>query len=393
MEKSDQSFWNRCISQVISIINNLGSLKFVFLCFIILHFSIGAIVPPLVTSDYERNLFYGRAFWEHGFSVYDKIPLDIDPNYNIGDPTSDLLSYPNTTYDYPTLQLLFWASLAPIPFSSIIAKWVLSSFDIINFFLLYYLLGLHQPINNKEKKQKLPEMLFALSYLLFSIPFSAIEGQSTALTVFFLLLPLSLHPYNKTWSYVSIGLGFHWKYVSVLVLPYLLFKDREEVKLAVSGFLTVVLTMTFLSFPLLFSNFILNYFGFFGNLGKYSGQRPSNPLLLFHLSISSLLSTGIFVLALLYWFGVSLSNETITERMRGIPHRSYWLPFILLLGFLKIYATAFPWYWMWFYACLSILPQKKRRLFIILLGITFAIGLIDFVDMTVGLETFFNYFI
>ncbi|MFX0150766.1 MAG: hypothetical protein ACFFAJ_08310 [Candidatus Hodarchaeota archaeon] len=392
MEKSDQSFYHRYIYQFISIIYNLGSLKFAFLCFIILHFSIGAIVPPLVTSDYERNLFYGRAFWEHGFSVYDKTPLEIDPNYNIGDPTSDLLSYPNTTYDYPTLQLLFWASLAPIPFSSIIAKWVLSSFDIINFFLLYFLLGLHQPINNKEKRNRLPEILFALSYLLFSIPFSAIEGQSTALTVFFLLLPLSLHSYNRTWSYFSIGLGFHWKYVSVLILPYLLFKDREELKLIVFGFLTVVLTIAFLSFPLLFSNFILNYFGFFGNLGEYSGQRPSNPLLLFHPSISSLLSTGVLVLALLYWFGASLSDETITERIRGIPHRSYWLPFILLLGFLKIYATAFPWYWMWFYACLSILPQKERRLFIVLLGITFAIGLIDFVVMTVGLETFINYF-
>ena len=144
MQDSDHIFWNRCSSQLISIIRSLGSFKPVFLFLIILHFSIGAFINPLVTSDFERNLFYGRAFWKqieltgNGFSVYDKTPLEIDQNYDIRDPLSGLLSYPNTTYDYPSLQLLFWAILAPLPFSSIIAKWVLSSFDLINFFLFLH---------------------------------------------------------------------------------------------------------------------------------------------------------------------------------------------------------------------------------------------------------------
>jgi hypothetical protein len=391
MQDSDYTFWNRCSSQLISIIRSLGSFKAVFLFLIILHFSIGAIFTPLVTSDFERNLFYGRAFWKHGFSVYDKTPLEIDRNYDIRDPLSGLLSYPNTTYDYPTLQLLFWAILAPLPFSSIIAKWVLSSFDLINFFLLYFLLGLNNPSNNQGEKHKLPEVLFTLSYLLFSIPFSAIEGQSTALTVFFLLLPLCLHTNNKTWSYISIGLGFNWKYVSVLVLPYFLLKDRKEVKFAIICFFTMIFTIVLFSFPLLFSDYILHYFGFIGNLGAYSGQKPSNPLLLFYPSISSLLSTGILLLALLYWIGMFSSNETIIHKLKGISRRSYWVPFISLLGFLKIYNTAFPWYWMWFYACFTVLPQKERRLFVILSGITFAIGLIDFVILTVGLESFLDY--
>lgn len=396
MQDSDQSFWSQLSSQIISIIKSLGSFKIAFLILIIMHFSIGAIFTPLVTSDFERNLFYGRAFWKHGFKVYDMTPLDIaGQNYNIRDPLSGLLSYPNTTYDYPSLQLLFWAFLAPLPFSSIIVKWVLSSFDLINFFLLYSLLGLNNPSKNNYNqggRHKLPEMLFTLSYLLFSISFSAIEGQSTALTVFFLLIPLYTHSNHKMWSYISIGLGFNWKYVSFLILPYLLLKDREDVKLALIGFLGMISTIVLFSFPLFFSDYILHYFGFIGNLGAYSGQQPSNPLLLSYPSVSSLLSTGILLLALLYWLGMFSSNETIIYKLKGISNRSYWVPFIALLGFLKIYNTAFPWYWMWFYACLAILPQKERRIFVIFLGITFAIGLVDFVIMTIGLESFLDYF-
>ena len=114
------------IQQILDLmVKNLGSLKYVFLAFIILHIVLGAIVTPLFSSDFERNIFYGEAFWEHGFQVYDLTPLEIDPNYSIGDPTSGILAYENTTYDYPTIQLLFWAGMVLLPFPQITIKWVL----------------------------------------------------------------------------------------------------------------------------------------------------------------------------------------------------------------------------------------------------------------------------
>ena len=256
----------------------------------------------------------------------------------------------------------------------------------MNYFVLYSLL-------KKRTEYPIFEKGLALSYLLFSIPFSAIEGQSTAITISFLFLPLILHKHYQIFSYLSIGIGFHWKYVSVLILPYLLILDREVIKKALLGFLTVVGSILVLSFPLFYSNFILRYFIFFGNLGEYSGQVPSNPLYLFHPSISSLLSSGILILALIYWIGYLPKDDTNEINLQGMAHRSYWFPFILLLIFLKIYTTAFPWYWMWFYPCLAILPFKDRKFFTILLGVTFAIGLIDFVQMTVGFTTFFGFFI
>jgi hypothetical protein len=390
MEKSNHSVSYIIYHSLSSPIKELGSLKWIFIVLIITHMLIGALIPPLVTSDYERNLFYGNAFWEYGFKVYDMTPIQIDPNYQIGDPTSNLLSYPNTTYDYPTIQLLFWAGISILPLSNILGKWILSCFDIFNFFMIYHIL---RRKDERSKELEIPEKLLPLSYLFLSIPFSASEGQSTALTITFLLLSLGLHSKYKYWGYLSVGLGFHWKYVSVIVLPYLVIKDRGSMRDVIYGLIVIILSVLFLSFPLLFSDFILNYFGFFGRLGEYSGQSPSNNLLLFHICISSLLSTFILVIGFFNLFGVSISGKKVEISLNDLMERAYWIPFLILLSFLKIYSTAFPWYWMWFYPLIIIFPTKERRFYTKLLGITFVIGLIDFIDMTVGLMTFLGYFL
>ena len=373
-------------------VKNLGNLKYIFLAFIFLHVLLGAIFTPLFTSDFERNMFYGQAFWKHGFEVYDLTPLDIDPNYSIGDPTSGLLAYENTTYDYPTIQLLFWAGMVLLPFPQITIKWVLSFFDVLNYVLLFVLLKRNSSDGNPDNEMNNFEKVFLLGYLLFAIPFSAIEGQSTSITILFLLLPLVLYTYKPHASYIAIGVGFHWKYVSFLVLPYILLRDYQYWKRMLTGLVALTLTILFLSFPLLFSNFILNYFGFFGNLRLYSGQIPSNPLLLTELYISSVISTGILLLGLFLWLKPIFEEKRISFDFQGVLQRAYWLPLLFLLMFLKIYATAFPWYWLWFYPLLAIFPERERRILTLLFIGTFAFGVIDFIDMTVGLETFLGYF-
>ncbi|UCG02181.1 MAG: hypothetical protein JSW11_21640 [Candidatus Heimdallarchaeota archaeon] len=389
MQNSNRSLLHHCYSHLFTIIDDLGSLKYLIPFFLLVHFTLALFIPPLVTSDFERNLFYGKYFWEYGFSVYDMTPLEIDPLYNVRDTLTGEYSYPNTTYDYPTIQLLFWAGLSILPFSSVIAKWFLSCVDVFNFFVIYSLIRSRK---GEENECTLSEKGFAFSYLLLSIPFSAIEGQATAITILFLLLPLFLYNRYQIVSYLSIGIGFHWKYVSVLVLPYLLILDRKLVKQALLGFLTSIFSIVLLSFPLLYSSFILRYLSSFGNLGEYSGQLPSNPFFIFYPSISSVLSSGILILAVIFWVGYLPKDKTMKRSFNGILERIYWLPFILLLIFLKIYSTAFPWYWMWFFACLTILPCQDRKLFMILLGFTFTIGLIDFIQMTVGIPVFLEFF-
>ena len=390
-----QKYSIQCFNFVKEFLNNLKSLKKYFFLFIVLHLIIGFIVPPLFSSDFQRNLFYGRAFWKHGFSVYDMTPLDIDPNYSIGDPTSDppLLSYPNTTYDYPTIQLLFWAGMSIFPFPEITAKWVLSVFDIINAFLLYALIKNFKTKDESINQESQFDSYFLLSYILFSVPFSAIEGQSTSITIFFFCLPLVLYSRFSTFSYVLIGIGFHWKYVTLLILPFFLFNDIKTHKKLFYGIFCLTISVLLLSFPLLFSNFILGYFGFFGNLGEYSGQLPSNPLLLNEIYISSILSTILLIVGYYYWVSPLSTEKKLRLNMMEIVNRGYWTPLLLLLSFLKVYSTAFPWYWMWFYPLITLLPVKHRRQFTLAFSVIFAFGLIDFVSITVGWSTFLGYFL
>ncbi len=375
-----------------SFIQELGSLKYLFFFLIVAHIILGFFLIPKFTSDFERNLFYGEAFWEYGFQVYDMTPLEIDPNYSIGDPTSGILSYPNTTYDYPTLQLLFWAGISILPFPQITAKWFLSIFDIFNTLLIFGLLKRFTAFEDESKNLELFEKGFTLSYLLFAIPFSAIEGQSTSITIFFFLISIALYSHNNQASYIAVGLGFHWKYVTLLILPYLIVKDYKSMKRMFSGILLLIGTILLMSFPLLWSQFILAYFSFFGDLNQYSGQIPSNPLMISKLYISSILSTGILFLGLILWLKPFTKDFKFSFNIQGIIERGYWIPLLLLLTFLKIYTTAFPWYWMWFYSLIVILPFNERRLLTKLFALTFAFGLIDFIHLTVGFETFFSLF-
>ena len=246
--------------------------------------------------------------------------------------------------------------------------------------------------DDESNKPRLFEKGFTLSYLLFAIPFSAMEGQSTSITIFFFLIPIALYSRNNQASYIAVGLGFHWKYVSLIILPYLIVKDIFSWKRVFSGLSLLVGTILLLSFPILWSQFILAYFSFFGNLGQYSGQIPSNPLLISKLYISSFLSTGILILGIILWVKPFTKDLKVSINFKGIIERGYWIPLLLLLTFLKIYTTAFPWYWMWFYSLIVLLPLKDRRLFTKLFALTFAFGLIDFIHITVGFETFFGYF-
>ena len=97
-------------------------------------------ISPFVTTDLERNLWYGQQFWNVFFDVYRLTPFQIDPNFNIIDPTTGLFAWPDNTYDYPTLSIVLYALIALIPVGiagqMIITKMFFIAVDVLNFFLL-----------------------------------------------------------------------------------------------------------------------------------------------------------------------------------------------------------------------------------------------------------------
>ncbi|MFW9777842.1 MAG: hypothetical protein ACFFE8_03230 [Candidatus Heimdallarchaeota archaeon] len=363
----------------IRFIQDFGCLKYILITIIILHFCFGVFIPPLFTTDLLRNLFYGKFFWHYGFDVYDMTPVQLDPQYNVVDPFSGLLAHPLTSFNYPTIQLLFWAFVALFSLPLFIIKWIFSLIDIINVFFMSNL------IKNKnwgDQGRKLDAGIFFLSYLVLTLPLSAIEGQPVAFTVFFVLFPLNLHPNHRKLSYLFIGLGFHWKYVPIILLPYFVIIDSEQRRQTFLNILLAGGTILLLSFPILFSGFVFWFFGYLLVPRQYTKLYNTNPFLLEYLTPSSLMSTAILGLAIFTAFDIPSIVSSRTLYLSELRGRTHWVPFIILSIFLKIYPTAWPWYWVWYYPTLVLLPQNKFNLFCILTGGMLGIAAIDFIRMT-----------
>ena len=79
----------------------------IFVIFMILRLLL-VFLNPLFTTDLARSLFYGKNFWSVFFDVYKLTPVQIDPSFNIIDPTTGLLAWPDNTYDYGIVSLIFF---------------------------------------------------------------------------------------------------------------------------------------------------------------------------------------------------------------------------------------------------------------------------------------------
>ena len=326
----------------------------VLLCKILLTF-----IGPFFSSDYARNLFYGKAFWEYGFSVYNMTPLQIDPNYSIGDPTSGMLAYQFTTYDYPVVQILFWAFVSLFPF--VVGKIILSLVDAINFFLIRSLM---------KNTSKIERESLSWFYFIFVSIFSTIDGQAEVITLLLMLLTLK-YVKRPNLAFFLVAIGLLWKYIPVILLLYLVLVYRNDIKVLINGFAIFIVTTVVLSIiPLMTSDYIFRYVGYFGNLPFH--QIPSNPMSWRYLYISSIL----LWLLLFYLFYYLLKNK------EQIPDFSILVPILL---FLKYYQFAFPWYWVWIIPGILTLKEEETRKFILrFLLVLLPIAVIDFINLTVG---------
>jgi hypothetical protein len=336
-------------------------------------------IGPLVTTDLQRSLWYGKQFWDVFFDVYILTPLEIDPNFNIRDPTTGLLAWPDNTFDYGVVTLFFHAIIALIPLDTtllvIITKLVFNVVDFINFFML-------RRLENEEK-------YLSWLYLIILIPFSSLEGQPVSFTIFFLLSSILLYKEmeNVSFAFIFLAIGFHWKYVSLLLLPYLFldwakrsikgnYKSKEAWIIFIKPIIVFSIVFVALCFPLLFSPYILSYISFGGNLPVLS--YPWNPFYLgFPFTISSFLLLLVLIMVLLPWLKLALnrSYEELWDAVGLIPLVGLWI-------FLLIYRYAFPWYWTWSFALFVIIPSNKRKTIVSFLLICI-VAFIEFIYWTV----------
>ena len=260
------------------------------------------------------------------------------------------------------------------------SKFLFNFIDILNFFLL---------ITLYPKLRELP-----IIYWIILTPFSSIEGQPVSITIFMFIVCLYFYNSNKkSLAYSFIAIGFHWKYITLILLPYFIFKDifkvyskekeyyglkRESFK-PMLYFLAVIFI---LMFPILFSPYILSYISFGGNLLVVS--LPWNP---FYLGLPITIA-GFLLLILI----IGLIIDTILLLKSNKLQKSSiidYLPLLSIWGFLLIYKYAFPWYWLWSFPLFSSLPELRQRKVFYYFSYICIIASIEFINWTVG----FSYFI
>lgn len=344
-------------------------------------------VEPLVTTDLERNLWYGKQFWTVFLDVYRLTPFEIDPSFNIIDPTTGLFAWPDNTYDYPILSILLYATITLAPIGIVghmlLTKLLFTAIDVLNFLLL-------RQLDDSDTK------ILSWVYWIVLTPFTSIEGQPVSITLFFFILIIWLYKKysNPSYAFIALALGFHFKYVPLLVLPYLgldlfyqtVWSKKHKIILWKDFFVPLAaFTSVFLIlwFPILVSPYIISYISFGGNLPVVGD--PWNPFYLgLPLTLSGWLLLGLSGFILINWIRNTNSNRI--EFWAGIGV----LPILGLWGFLLIYKYAFPWYWLWALPLFPLLPWHKRGILLTYLGIC-SITAIEFINWTIGYPGFIEF--
>ena len=356
----------------------------IFIVILVIRFIV-VFIPPQFTTDLARSIFYGQQFWRHGFDVYSLTPQQLDPNFHIIDPTTHQLAWPNNKYDYGIISLLYYAIIGLLPFNSsiliIIAKVIFNLVDIVSFLLLILIY---------PKKKEVPILFWILI-----VPFSSIEGQALSVTILFFASSLYFYTKeHKSIAYSILALGFHWKYVTLFILPYFVLNDlclyyiaeeqrKPKFRSVLKPLFFFIIIQLGLMFPILFSPYILSYISFEGNLPVQS--KPWNPFYIGEpFTIASFLLLIFVFYILISWY--QLDEEIKEKFFKGIG----FIPLLGLYGFLLIYKYAFPWYWLWSFPLYSILPVKARKIFFIFLSICI-IAAVEFINWTVGFPFFTQY--
>lgn len=327
------------------------------------------LIPPIGTTDLERNIFYGKNWWKYFFSLYNLTPLEVDINYSVYDPLTNLLSWPSNTYDYPAIHLLFFAIIGLFPIAKIvIAKSMLVFFDFANFYLI-----------KRYGWNKNCIKIVAFLYYLLNTYFSSIEGQVESITVFFLLLSLQLYNIAKyrKYSYIILGLGFHWKIIQIILLPYFVIKDLSLKRLKWEDlFAFISVFALFWILPLLQGNYLYNSQFFTGF--NYSEITPWNP---FFIGINKI--SGYLNIIMILFICLLIAEDLLARKNDNnieLKHLVDYLPLISLLTFWGfIYEYGNPWGWVYYIPALLIIPEKNIKKISIGLLLLMIIGIIDYI--------------
>jgi hypothetical protein len=176
--------------------------------------------PMSDTSDTYRNLGYAYHVRDAGLSLYTTFARDFQPE-------SWATAWPDLPYTYPPVTLCFFASIASLGLGIFFVKLALTVIDL--------LVGL---VFARQVSPWAGLLYFANPASLWLV---SREGQFEPLVVLFLTLSIvAVHHQRWVGAGLGLALALQTKQFALLLLPWLVWKARSRVKLALGvglGFL------------------------------------------------------------------------------------------------------------------------------------------------------------
>lgn len=291
------------------------------------------LLPAIPSNDIFRYLWEGK-LQLNWINPYSDPPASSNLEH-FRDSFFSGITHKHLTTIYPPFTLMVFAIVDFISHSFISMKSAFLLFDVLSIFILIRFLRVmgKEPVN---------VLIYAWSPLVL-ISFAA-RGHCDSLQIFFITLALYFYSIqNKLTSILSIGLAVMSKFVSIIVAPFLILRNRLK-----------YLAILFSVIILLYLPYISAGKGLFSTLFHFGNQYHYNDsvhFLILCLSlgspfISKIITSVIFVAVLLYLYKRYLYKEyfkTGLHRDDNILRLAFWA----IGTFLILAPTVHPWYLTW----------------------------------------------
>lgn len=173
------------------------------------------IFPMHPSDDVHRYVWEGRA-WQQGYNPY-LVPPDDPALAHLRTDAWEDLNHPDMTAIYPPGAILLFGQCTRFSSSPMFMKTIMTAADLGT---LLFLLGCLHHIGRR------PE--WALLYALHPVTLLSFAGEGHLDSLLILGLVATLYfdlRKQHGWAFVALAMSFHAKYISILLLPFLLRRE------------------------------------------------------------------------------------------------------------------------------------------------------------------------
>ena len=333
-------------------------------------------IIPNNSGDVWYYMAIGRLDSTYGVNSYQENFREIKENYPEDAIVESSYAY-NTTFAYGAVWHFICTTLGRIPTNNTLV--MLTLFKMFN--LIMHILNCIL-VYKISKKHKIRNMLiYALNPLIIFEGLINVHNDLVLLTT--ILGAIYFKKNNKLYlAVLSIALGTLIKYVPILLLPFIL--NKEKSKLNVAAYILETAAIYFIISYLVIGN-VKDIFAFMVQTSVIANSLYLT--LMMHnvpnIGLISKIGKGIFIVVYLAFVIKMLIDGYKKKEKEQLDYEKISNKYLMLLGlFIFLCITNFrAWYIIWLFGLLTEVSEDKQK---IIIGVSFAVEIANFIIYTLG---------